>query len=277
VARTLADALSDRWKQPVIVENRAGADHILAAQAMLQARDGHTLLFTPQSTLTVNPLLHGTLPYDPEKDFAPISLAAEDFLCLAAAPTLGVTSLADLVKRAAVKPGALNFYAVPGAPHLSWLAFQKRTGISTTFVPYRTPMGAVADLSEGRIHIALIPYTVVRGQAEANKITVLAITNATRAIAAPDTPTVAEAGYPDLTFGGFLGLFGPRDMPTPLQERLSQEVREILLEPEAQKRLANLGLLARGTTPAEFRLLIEEQRTKWAALARAHDIKPSRQ
>ena len=94
VARTLADALSKRWNQPVVVENHAGADHILAAQAMLEARDGHTLLFTTHSTLTVNPLLHPTLPYDPERDFAPISLAVEDFLCVAAAPALGVSSLA---------------------------------------------------------------------------------------------------------------------------------------------------------------------------------------
>ena len=277
VARTLAEAFSKRWKQPVVVENRAGADHILAAQGMIEARDGHTLLFTTHSTLTVNPLLHGTLPYDPQKDFAPISLTVEDFLCVAVAPSLGVGSLTELVTRAAAKPADLNYYAVPGSPHLSWLAFQKRVGISTVFVPYKAPAGALGDLSEGRIHVMITSFASVRGLAQSDKVKVLAVTNATRTIAAPDVPTVAEAGYPDFTFGGLLGLFGPKDMPGPLQERLSREVRDILGEPETEKRLTNLGLRARGTTPAEFRAVIDEQRAKWAAIAQAHDIKPKRQ
>jgi tripartite-type tricarboxylate transporter receptor subunit TctC len=277
VSRTLADALSKRWKQTVIVENRAGADHILAAQGMLEARDGHTLLFTTHSTLTVNPLLHGTLPYDPERDFAPISLVVEDFLCVATSALLGVASLADLVKSASVKPGEFNGYAVPGSPHLSWLAFQKRVGISTAFVPYKAPVDALADLAAGRIHVVITSFASVRGLAQSDKVKVLAVTNATRAVAAPEIPTVSEAGYPDFTFAGLLGLFGPKEISSALQERVSLEVREILREPETQKRLTNLGLLARGTTPAEFRAVIDEQRTKWAAIARAHEIKPRRQ
>ena len=276
VARTLADALSKRWNQAVIVENRAGADHILAAQGMLEAKDGHTLLFTTHSTLTVNPLLHGKLPYDPERDFAPISLAVEDFLCVAAAPLLGVTSLGQLVKLATAKPGELNAYTVPGSPHLSWLAFQKRAGISTVFVPYKGPIAALGDLSEGRIHVMITSFASVRGLAQSEKIKVLAVTNATRTAAAPDVETVAEAGYPDFTFGGLLGLFGPKDMAPALQERISVETRDILKDPDVQKRLTNLGLLVRGTTPAEFSSVIDEQRTKWAGIARAHDIKPKR-
>src|SRR5262245_23954358 len=98
VARTLADAFAKRWKQPVIVENRPGADFIIAVRGLLEAQDGHTLLFAPQSVFTTNPLLHGTLPYDPERDFAPISLAVEDFLCVAAAPSLGCHSLSGVAK-----------------------------------------------------------------------------------------------------------------------------------------------------------------------------------
>lgn len=273
VARTLADAFSKRWNQPVVVENRPGADHILAVQAFLEAQDGHTLLFTTHSTLTVNPLLHATLPYDPERDFAPISLAVEDFLCVAAAPSLGVNSLSDLVKLAATKPGELNAYTVPGSPHLSWLAFQKRAGISTTFVPYKAPTGALADLSQGRIHVAVMPFAIVRGQAD--QIKVLAVTNGARTPAAAEIPTVAEAGYPDFTFGGLLGLFGRKEMAPPLQERIALEMREILNDPDVRKRLTNLGLLIRGTTPTEFRRVISEQRAKWGALAREHDIKPA--
>jgi tripartite-type tricarboxylate transporter receptor subunit TctC len=217
VARTLADDFAKRWKKSVIVENRPGADFIIAVRGLLEAQDGHTLLFAPQGVITVNPLLHGTLPYDPERDFAPISLAVEDFLCVAAAPSLGVNSLSELVKLAAAKPGELNVYVAPGSPHLAWLAFQKRAGISTTFVPYKAPAPALMDLSAGRIHVAVIPLAVVRGQAEAGAVKVLAVTNAVRAEAAPEIPTVAEAGYPDLTLGGLLGLFGPKDMSPALQ------------------------------------------------------------
>jgi tripartite-type tricarboxylate transporter receptor subunit TctC len=277
VARTLADDFAKRWKKSVIVENRPGADFIIAVRGLLEAQDGHTLLFAPQGVLTVNPLLHGTLPYDPERDFAPISLAVEDFLCVAAAPSLGVSSLSELVKLAAAKPGELNVYVAPGAPHLAWLAFQKRAGISTTFVPYKAPTPALMDLSADRIHVAVMPFAVVRGQAEAGAVKVLAVTNAVRAEAAPAIPTVAEAGYPDLTLGGLLGLFGPKDMSPALQERIASEVREILKEPEVEKRLINLGIRPRGTTPAEFRSVLDEERTKWTAIARAHDIKPKRQ
>jgi tripartite-type tricarboxylate transporter receptor subunit TctC len=221
-------------------------------------------------------LLHGSLPYDPQKDFAPISLTVEDFLSVAVAPTLGVSSLKELVLLAAAKPGDLNYYAVPGSPYLSWLAFQKRAGISMVFVPYKAPAGALNDLSESRIHVMVTPLATVRGLAQSDKIKLLAVTNGTRAVAAPDVPTAGEAGYLDFTFAGLLGLFGPKDMPEALQERLSAEVRDILRESAMQQRLTNLGLLARGTTPGEFRAVIDAQRAKWAAIAQAHDIKPKR-
>jgi tripartite-type tricarboxylate transporter receptor subunit TctC len=182
--------------------------------------------------------------------------------------------LSGLVKLAAAKPGELNAYAVPGSPHLSWLAFQKRARVSTAFVAYKAPTGALADLSEGRIHVAVVPFAAVRGQAEAGRIKVLAVTNAARTPAAPEIPTVAEAGYPDFTFGGMLGLFGRKDMTPALQERIARDVREVLNKPEVRKRLTNLGLLIRGTTPAEFRTVLGEQRAKWAALARAHGVRP---
>jgi tripartite-type tricarboxylate transporter receptor subunit TctC len=108
-------------------------------------------------------------------------------------------------------------------------------------------------------------------------VKVLAVTNAVRAEAAPEISTVAEAGYPDLTLRGLLGLFGPKDMPPALQKRIASEVHDILKEPEVKKRLISLGLRSIGTTPAEYRSVLDEERAKWAAIARAHDIKPKRQ
>jgi len=273
-ARMLADGLSKRWKQAVVVENRPGADTMLATRAFLEMHDGHSLLFTTHSTFTVVPLLHTKVPYDPVGDVRPVSLAVEDFLAVVTAPALGVGALSDFVRLARQKPTSLNFYAVPGAPYLAYLAFQKRAGIETTFVAYNNPTNAMADLSEGRIHIAVMPMASVLGAAQAGKIKILAVTNEQRTPAAPDIPTVKEAGYPEFAFGGFLGLFGPKDMPMALREQIASDVRYILREPDVQERLTTVGLIARGTTPAEFERVMDAQRQRWSAVARDHKIEP---
>jgi tripartite-type tricarboxylate transporter receptor subunit TctC len=273
-ARLLADALSKRWKQPVVVENRPGGDTMVGTKAFVEMRDDHGLLFTTHSTFTVLPLLRAKVPYDPVNDVRPISLAVEDYLTIAASPTLGVATLADFVKLASEKPTKLNFYAAPGAPFLAYLAFQKRSGIDTTFVAYNSPVSAVSDLSEGRIHIAVMPLVSVLGAAQAGKIKLLAVTNAQRTPAAQNVPTVTESGYPEFTFGGFLGLFGPKDMSGELRERIASDMRDVLKEEDIKQRLADVGLLARGTTPAEFETVMTAQRVKWSAIAREHNIEP---
>src|SRR5262249_44746871 len=155
------------------------------------------------------------------------SAAVEDFLAVVTAPALGVGALSDFVRLARQKPTSLNFYAVPGAPYLAYLAFQKRAGIETTFVAYNNPTNAMADLSAGPINSAVMPVASVLGAAKAGKIKILAGTNEQRTPAAPDIPTVKEAGYPEFTFGGFLGLFGPKDMPMALREQIASDVRYI--------------------------------------------------
>jgi tripartite-type tricarboxylate transporter receptor subunit TctC len=273
-ARTLADGLAKRWRQPVVVENRPGADTMIGTQAFLDMRDSHALLFTTHSTFTVVPLLRAKVGYDPVGDVQPISLAVEDFLSIVVSPKLEIDSLAEFVALARKTPTKLNFYAVPGAPYLAYLAFQQRAGMNTTFVAYNNPVGAISDLSEGRIHIAVVPLASVLGAVQAEKIKLVAVTNAVRTPAAPAVPTVAESGYPDFTFGGFLGLFGAKDMPARLREQIASQVRAVLDEPEVQGRLTNVGLITRGTTPAEFATVMEAQRVKWSAIARDHKIKP---
>jgi tripartite-type tricarboxylate transporter receptor subunit TctC len=273
VARSVGDLLSKRWKQPVVIDNRPGADGIIAAQGLLGARDGHTLLFTTHSTVTVVPLLR-EVPYDPVRDFAPISLVVEDFLSVVVAPSLPVSSLSELVRLAAGKPKELNVFAVPGSPHLAYLAFQKRAAIDMTFVPYSNQTSAMSDLSEGRIQVAVMPLAAVLGQVRAGRVKLLAVTNAVRSPAVPDAHTVADAGFPDFTFGGLLGLFAPKDTPAELRERIASDVRAVLEEPEVKQRLLNIGLVARGTSAVEFAKVLDEQRGKWAAIAHAHGIKP---
>jgi len=273
-ARIFADAFTAAWKQPVIVENRPGADTMLGTQAFLEARDSHTVLFTTHSTFTVIPLLRAKVPYDPAGDVRPISLAVEDFIGVVATPSLQIGSLAQFVQVARQRPAQLNFYAAPGSPYLAYLAFAKRAEIDTTFVPYSSPVNAVSDLSEGRIHIAVLPLASVLGAVQGGKIKLVAVTNAERSPAAPDVPTVGEQGYPDFTFGGFLGFFAPKEMAPQMHERIASDVHVVLKEPEMKQRMTNIGLIARGTTPAEFQRVIDAQREKWSTIAREHNIKP---
>ena len=216
-ARTLADALTKRWKRSVIVENRPGADTMLGTQAFLEMRDDHALLFTTHSTFTVVPLLRAKVPYDPVGDVKPISLAVEDYLTVAVSRTLPVGTLSDFVTLAREKPTKLNFYAAPGAPYLAYLAFPEARWNRFDIHHVNSPVSGSSDLSEERIHIAVMPSASVLGAVQAGKVKLLAVANAERTPAAPDVPTVAESGYPEFTFGGFLGLFGPKDMPAELR------------------------------------------------------------
>lgn len=273
-ARVLAEKLSERWKRPVVVENRPGAGGILAVQGMMEARDGHTLMFGSHSVFTVNPLLYEKLPYDPVQDVTPISLVVEDFLGIVVASPVNVGSLGELADVMRTKPGDLNFYAVPGSPHLLFLAWQKRNRVTATFVNYRTSTNAIADLTQGRIHIGLLPLTSVLGSTRAGTLRLLVVTNTVRSPASPETPTAAEAGFPELTLDGLLGLFGPKDMPDEVRFRIAEDIRTILRDPDAVQKLTNVGLVARGTTPLEFADMLAEQRARWAAIAREHDVKP---
>jgi tripartite-type tricarboxylate transporter receptor subunit TctC len=274
-ARLLAEKLSARWKHPVVVENRPGAGGIIAVQGMIEAKDGHTLMFGSHSAFTVNQLLYEKLPYDPVHDVAAISLAVEDFLGVVVAPSLKVGSLRELAAAMREKPGELNFYSVPGSPYLSFLAWQRRAGIAATFVNYKNPTNAVSDLMEGRIQIAVLPLALILGQSRAGTLKLLAVTNPVRSPAAPETPTEAESGFPEFTFAGLLGLFGPKDTPSAVREQAARDVSAIMREPEVVQRLTAIGLVARGGTPAEFDAVLTEQRAKWAAIAREHDVRPA--
>lgn len=273
-ARVTADALSKRWTQTVVVENRPGADTMIGTRAFLDKHDGHSLLFTTHSTFTVVPLLYANVPFDLAKDVSPISLVVEDFLAVVASPTLPANSLAELTALARSTPGKLNYYAVPGVPQLAYLAFQKRAGLETTYVGYTNPANAISDLAEGRIQVAIMPLAMVVGAARSGSLKLLAVTNAERASAFPNVPTALEAGYADLSFAGVLGLFGPKDMPAQLQQKIASDTAFILKSPEIRQRLLEAGLVARGSTPVEFAAELEAQRTRWAAIAREHNITP---
>jgi tripartite-type tricarboxylate transporter receptor subunit TctC len=272
-ARLMSEHLSARWKQPVIVENIAGADGVLAAKEFVVRRDDHTLLYSFAGLITINPLLYAKLPYDP-RDLAPIATTSDNFLVVAVPEKLNIGSLAELLKRARASSTKLNWAATSGIPYFAFAGFLKTAGLEMVYVPYRDFNPALSDLGEGRIEVASTALTQLLPHAQAGRVKLLALLNRARTTLAPDVPTAAEVGYPDLAFDGVTGLFGGKDMPLPLRERIASDVRAAVEDPAVRDRLPPLGIVARPSTPAEFAVAIEDQQKKIATIAAAIGTKP---
>jgi tripartite-type tricarboxylate transporter receptor subunit TctC len=268
-ARLFSEELSRRWKQPVIVENIPGVDGLLAMKEFVSRSDGHTLLYSFAGLITINPLVYKNLPYDPARDLVPIAITSDNFLAIAASKKSKISSLADLVTFAKSHPGKLNWAATAGIPYYAFAGFEKNTQIGMTYVPYRDFTPAVTDLDEGRIDIASTAITQLLPHEQAGHATLLVVMNRTRAPAAPHVPTAAEAGFPQLTFDGVTGFFGPRGMSNEMRDRLAKDVQAVTEIQSVRDRLPPLGIVARSSTPAEFATAIEEQRAKIASIAKA--------
>lgn len=273
-ARIFGERLAERWGQPVIIENRPGADGIIGVQDLLHSTDDHTLLFSFPGVVTVVPLLHDHLPYDPTRDLLPIASVADDYLVIAVNPALAVGSLDGLVALARTRPGQINWAAAPGAPYLTFLEFQRRAGVTMAYVPYRSSVLALPDLVEGRIHAAVTPLASALPLANDGKIKLLAVTPSERAPAVSLLPTAIELGYPELAIEAPLGLFGPKTMPLELRERIAADVRTLASDPAISQRLSSLGMTARASTPSQYAATLAEQRARWAALAQAYGLRP---
>ncbi len=274
-ARLFAEHLSAHWKQPLIIENIAGADGILAAKEFVGRHDDHTLLYSFAGLITINPVLYEKLPYDPDRDLVPIATTSDNFLVVAASAKLRVGSLGELVKLARLPSAKLNWAATAGLPYFALAGFLKNAGVEMVYVPYRDFNPALSDLGEGRIEVASTALTQLLPHSQAGRATLLAVLNRTRTPLAPNVPTAAEAGYPDLTFDGVTGFFGWRDMPSGLRDRIAADVRAVVANPALSDRLPPIGIVARGSTPGEFAAAIEEQRAKVAAVAAAIGTKPA--
>src|SRR5262245_9774392 len=275
-ARVYAERLTAVWGKPVVIDNRAGADGILAVQGFLKGNDDHNLLFAFPGIVTGVPLLHERIPYDPVSDLVPISSAAYDFLCVAVTGKLPVSTLGDLVTYPKSRTGDLNWAAAPGAPYLTFLEFQRRAGTVMTYVPYKSSSQALPDLIADRIQLVVTALASALPLARDGQIKLLAVTTPERAAAAPDLMTAIEAGHPELTVEAPLGFFGPKTMPIELRERIADDVRALASNPAISQRLGSLGMIARGSTPAEYATTLAVQRSRWAALAQTFDIRPKR-
>jgi tripartite-type tricarboxylate transporter receptor subunit TctC len=273
-ARLFADRLGARWGQPVVVENRPGGDGIVAINAFVGAHDDHTLLCTPTSSFTAHPYLHDNLPYKPG-DLLPVARISNTIIVLAVPAALKVQTLDELFRLVRAQPGKLNWAGVTGALDFLMAGYLSGAGLSMAKVPYRNPVEALNDLAEGRVQLYAAALAIMRPQVQAGRVRQLAVTNSERAHAAPDIPTVTEAGYPGLAFDGLVGLFGLSDMRSEVRARIAADVRAVGGDAEIAAQLDVTGQALNVGGPQEFAAATEAQRAKVAAMANELGIKPA--
>ena len=255
LARQLADKLATPWGQPVIVENKPGANTILAADLVAKAADGHTVLMTSEGTFSINPHMYAKLPYDPQRDFLPVTLLVLLQQLLVANPSLPANNLAELIALAKARPGSINYasYGSGSQPHLSGEMLKYKAGIDLVHVPYKGISLAVPAVMAGEVQLTFSGIATSMALLKSGRIKAIAIGGPRRSPLLPEVPTFSELGYPEVETHAWFGLFLPAGAPREAVTRLYQDTRKILDEPGfRRKQLIEKGYEVVGSPPAEF-------------------------
>ena len=275
MARLVGQKISEAIGQPIVFENKPGANAIIGTDVVAKAApDGYTF-GTVIAAHAVNATLNPKLPYDTLKDLTYVSLMSVAPLILIAHPSLPANNVKELIALAKAKPGELNFASsgIGAAAHLTMEMFKSRADIKMQHIPYKGTAGALQDLVGGQINVMfdivgpLMPQ-VVSGNAKA-----LAVAAKERVPAAGDVPTMAEAGVPDFVSGTWSGIIAPAGTPKEIVERISAEARKALADPAVIEKLSQQGIVAMGGSPEEFRTFVTEEIARWSKVIKDADIK----
>jgi tripartite-type tricarboxylate transporter receptor subunit TctC len=276
ICRIVADKLSPVLGQPVVVEDRPGADGALAALYVHhQAADGYTLLMGTNSPLSADPFIHKDLNYDPIKDFVPITRVGSFTLILVVNPTLPIHSIKELVDYAKANPGKLSFASGNTAGIVGGYTLAKWGEISMLHVPYKTTGPALMDIITGRVSMMFADFTTSMPHVKAGTVRPLAISRIHRSSLYPDLPTMDEAGVKGFNLDAWAGLVAPAGTPAAVVQKLNTALREIIDSPDVQARFKNVGFEGFSSTPEELAAFIKVQLGVWEKMVKDADIKPN--
>jgi len=276
ICRIIADKLSPALGQPVIVEDRPGADGALAALYVHhQPADGYTLLMGTNSPLSADPFIHRDLGYDSIKDFVPITRVGSFTLMLVVDPKLPIHSIKELVDYAKVNPGKLSFASGNTAGIVGGYTLAKWGEISMLHVPYKTTGPALMDIIAGRVSMMFADFTSAQPHVKAGTVRPLAISRIHRSSLYPDLPTMDEAGVKGFNLDAWAGLVAPVGTPAPVVNKLNTALREIIDNPEVQARFKNVGFEGFSSTPEELGAFMRVQLGVWEKMTKDADIKPN--
>lgn len=272
LARIIGGKLTERWGRPIVIDTQN--QNVGLKMAARAAPDGYTFVMVG-GTFIINAAIYRQLPYDPVRDFSPISLLAYVCNVLVVHPSVPVRSFSELIAYAKVHPGELK-YASSGygsAPHLAGELFKKMTGVDMVHVPYKTHIPAGTALVEGReVQLMFDALLTAASHIKAGEVQALAVTTAQRAAALPDTPTVAQCGLAGFEVSPAMGVLAPAGTPEEIIARLSSELAHIVQMPDVRARLQQLGMESKGSTPAEFAAYIQTALGKWAQVVKDSGI-----
>ena len=274
IARIVAAKLQEKLGQPIVVDNKPGAQSIVAAELVAKAApDGYTLLVAPSGPMTINPAVYARLPYAPDKDFAPISLLAEFPLLLVVAADQPIKSVRELIAWGRAHPDKANYASSATPFQLAAELFNQRTGSTFQHIPYRGSGDAVQAVAAGQVLMTFADSGPISGPLAAGKLRALAITTDKRDPAFADVPTLGEAGVPDMAISLWTGLVAPAGTPDGIVALLNKAIAETVSLPEVRTALEKIAVQPRSTTPEQYRDLIARDAARWKAVATAANIK----
>ena len=276
LARTIGQKLGEAWGQQVVVENRTGAGGNIGADAVAKAApDGYTLLMGAIGPNAVNAFIFAKMPYDTEKDFAPITQVARVPMLLVVHPSLPAKNVKELVALAQSKPNGLNFASggIGASQHLAGELFKFMTGVQMVHVAYKGAAASVNDVLAGQAQLTFGDMVAFLPHAKAGRVRAIAVTTAQRSPAVPDLPTIAEAGVPGYEATAWYGMFAPAGTPAAIVNKISAEAVRILRTPEVSERVINLGAEPVGSTPAGYGDFLKAEMVRWSKVVRSAGIK----
>jgi tripartite-type tricarboxylate transporter receptor subunit TctC len=276
IARVVSGKLSEGLGQPVIVENRAGAGGNVSADIVAAANaDGHTILLGTGGPLVIAPIIGQKTGFDPDRDFAAVSLLGGSMSILAAHPSLPANNVKELIALAKAKPGEINYASsgVGAANHLAAELLSSMAGVKLTHVPYKGSGAALPALISGEVKLGFGPILPAIPHVKAGRIKALGVSGLKRAAAAPDIPTIAEQGLPGFEVNSWYGLFVPAKTPRPIVMQLNKEINRIMALPDVRERLSSQGVDPVASTPDELTRIVQAEKKVWSKVLRQANIK----